>query len=211
MMNYFIPQLKKFSPILSLMVVCWFLLVPSISLAQDKVVLQLKWKHGFQFAGYYAAQELGYYNDAGLDYEIERFFRYSQSFSVIMVDIDNFKDVNDSYGHQVGDKVIMQIATILSDQIRVTDTLGRWGSEEIMLICPENGTDDTMQLAEKLRRAVEEQVFATVGHQTASFGFATYKKGDKANDVIKRADDALYDAKERGRNRVFPSALNSPQ
>lgn len=173
-------------------------------------LFNLKLEHIAQFD-----QLTGIYNrkrlDEALAYEIERFFRYSQSFSVIMVDIDNFKDVNDSYGHQVGDKVIMQIATILSDQIRVTDTLGRWGGEEFMLICPETGTDDTMQLAEKLRRAVEEQVFATVGHQTASFGFATYKKGDKVNDVIKRADDALYDAKERGRNRVFPSVLNSPQ
>lgn len=151
-----------------------------------------------QLTGIYNRKRL----DEELGREVERSFRYNHSFSVMMIDIDNFKSVNDNYGHQVGDEVIKEIVTTLSTQIRVTETLGRWGGEEFMLICPEIGADNTMRLAEKLRRSIEEQTFSTAGHQTASFGFANYRKGDTVKGVVKRADDALYDAKDRGKNQV---------
>lgn len=186
---------------LGLLLLIAFLIYRNYQLRQFNLKLEYIAQHD-QLTGIYNRKRL----DEALSQEIERFFRYGHSFSVIMIDIDHFKNVNDSYGHQVGDHVIMQIATVLNKQIRTTDTLGRWGGEEFMLICPEIRTGDTMQLAEKLRRAVEEKVFATVGHQTASFGFATYRKEDKANDIVKRADDALYNAKERGRNQVVNSS-----
>jgi diguanylate cyclase (GGDEF)-like protein len=158
-----------------------------------------------QLTGIYNRKRL----DETLEREIERFLRYSRPFSVILADIDKFKDVNDSYGHQVGDEVLIQMAEILSDRIRATDTFGRWGGEEFMLICPEIGIDAAMQLAEELRRAVEEKNFTTAGHQTISIGVATCREGDKANDVVKRTDDALYEAKDSGRNRVVTSVLDS--
>lgn len=152
----------------------------------------------------------GIYNRKRLDEvlasETERFLRYKQTFSVIMIDIDKFKNVNDRYGHHVGDEVLIQIVATLSIRVRITDTLGRWGGEEFMLICPKIGTEATMQLAEGLCRAIEEQIFATVGYQTASFGIATCQQGDNTNDVVKRADDALYMAKQRGRNQVVVSS-----
>jgi diguanylate cyclase (GGDEF)-like protein len=190
--------------LLGLLLLISFLIYRNYQLRQFNLKLEYI-AHRDQLTGIYNRKRL----DEALDHEIERFFRYGHSFSVIMIDIDHFKNVNDSYGHQVGDQVIIQIATVLNKQIRVTDTLGRWGGEEFMLICPETEPDDTLQLAEKLRKAIEEKIFATVGHQTASFGFASYRKEDKANDIVKRADDALYNAKERGRNRVVASVLNA--
>lgn len=151
----------------------------------------------------------GIYNrkrlDEVLERETERFLRYKHPFSVIMIDLDKFKNVNDRYGHHVGDEVLIQIVAILSTRVRITDTLGRWGGEEFMLICPEIETEATMHLAEGLCRAINEPIFATVGHQTASFGVAACQQGDKTNDVVKRADDALFVAKQRGRNQVVAS------
>ncbi|MBV1952156.1 MAG: GGDEF domain-containing protein [Cycloclasticus sp.] len=158
-----------------------------------------------QLTGIYNRKRL----DETLGREVERFSRYSRSFSVILVDIDKFKDVNDTYGHQVGDEVLIQVVEILSDRVRTTDTLGRWGGEEFLLICPETEIDAAVQLAEEMRRAVEVQSFATAGHQTISFGVATCGEGDKANDVVKRADDALYQAKNSGRNRGIASVHNT--
>lgn len=156
-------------------------------------------------------QLTGIYNrkriDETLESEYERFIRYNQPFSVLMADIDKFKDVNDNYGHHVGDDVIKQITQTLSDSVRVTDTLGRWGGEEFMLICPGIDTDASLGLAEKLRRAIEQQSFTTVEHQTMSFGVATCREGDKTKDIVKRADDALYEAKEKGRNKVVAAKV----
>ncbi len=157
-----------------------------------------------QLTGIYNRKRL----DEALESEIERFLRYGRPFSIILGDIDKFKNVNDSYGHQVGDEVLMQIVAILSNQLRATDTLGRWGGEEFMLICPETGKGAAMQLAEKLRGAVEEQSFVTKENQTVSFGVATCREGEKANDVVKRTDDALFEAKASGRNRVVASVLS---
>lgn len=135
--------------------------------------------------------------------EIKRSKRYNYPFSIIMLDIDNFKEVNDTYGHDVGDRVLIAISAILSGHIRETDILGRWGGEEFLIICPHTTVSDASVLAEKLRSSIEEYPFETVGHKTCSFGISEFDlKDDDYKEVSKRADEALYSAKKNGRNRV---------
>ncbi len=151
-------------------------------------------------------QLTGIYNRKRLDEvlakEVNEATRYQHSFSVIMVDVDHFKMVNDQYGHQIGDVVLQAMVSILQERIRVTDTLGRWGGEEFMLICPKTILQGAVQLAETLRQYTEHTIFPVVGNKTACFGVASFSAGDNVETLVKRADDALYRAKENGRNRV---------
>lgn len=140
--------------------------------------------------------------DETLEHEIHRSLRFGQPFSIILLDVDHFKHVNDSHGHQVGDRVLIEIAGILQANTRKTDIVGRWGGEEFLVICPHTDPDGALTLAETLRLALQSHPFPAVQHQTASFGVTTYREGDLANDMVGRADAALYLAKEQGRNQV---------
>lgn len=140
--------------------------------------------------------------DEFLQQEINRSQRYGNSFAVGMVDIDYFKNVNDSYGHQVGDMVLVEIAKLLKEGKRESDIVGRWGGEEFIIIYPETTLDGAKQHIEGIRSRIENHLFSVVKHKTASFGLTMYKKGDTIESLIKRVDDALYQAKELGRNRV---------
>jgi len=142
------------------------------------------------------------YLDKILNKEMIRFQRYGTPMSLIMIDIDYFKEVNDLHGHLLGDLVLVEIARILKSNIRITDTLGRWGGEEFMIICSENTLDDAVHLAEKLRMAIEDFTFADIGRKTASFGVACLQADDDKQGFIQRADNALYKAKKLGRNRT---------
>ncbi|TXT41147.1 MAG: signal transduction family protein (GGDEF domain-containing protein) [Comamonadaceae bacterium] len=140
--------------------------------------------------------------DAVVAEEIARNQRYQSPFSVILLDIDKFKSVNDSFGHQAGDSLLIEIAQVLGKQIRVTDVVGRWGGEEFLVVCRESPLDVSHHIAEKLRQAIERIDFAIVGGRTASFGLAAYQAGESAHALLARADQALYRAKNLGRNRV---------
>lgn len=148
----------------------------------------------------------GLYNRLKLDevfeYELAKVKRYHEALSLIMVDIDKFKSVNDNYGHQVGDLVLRDLAKILKSSIRQTDTLGRWGGEEFLIICPQTDIKSAYSIADKIRQKIEEYSFSIVGCRTASFGVASYVDDDIQETLISRADKALYMAKESGRNRV---------
>lgn len=135
--------------------------------------------------------------------EIERTKRYGHSFSVILVDVDHFKQVNDSYGHDVGDQVLQMIANIFDDNIRSTDVASRWGGEEFLIVCAESTGAEVLEIAEELRKYVSEHKFDTVGHITASFGIAEYIETDDMTSLIGRADQALYKAKRSGRNQCI--------
>lgn len=137
-----------------------------------------------------------------LESEFHRAERVKYRFGVIMLDIDNFKTINDKYGHNVGDSVLKELAILLQESIRVSDSLGRWGGEEFLIIMPQGDSSSAELLAEKLRNRVEKQLFTTVKHITASFGVAVYKEGDTIDSLVKRADDGLYKAKNNGRNQV---------
>lgn len=137
-----------------------------------------------------------------LEHEVEITKRYKVALSLIMFDIDRFKDINDSYGHQTGDFVLMEIADIVRADTRITDYFGRWGGEEFIVVLPQTDMMGTKILADRLARSIENHKFDNVKKVTASFGLTEFKEGDDINSLIKRVDDALYKAKERGRNLV---------
>ncbi len=143
--------------------------------------------------------------DQVLAAEIARSGRYKTPFAVVMYDIDHFKAVNDTHGHQVGDRVLVDLARIISGHIRQTDVLARWGGEEFMILAPNCDGEQAVRHAEKLRRLVEDFVFDGVGKVTCSFGVAQFRDGDTAETLTARADEALYAAKRAGRNRVRSS------
>lgn len=134
--------------------------------------------------------------------EVGRSKRYKRGFSVILIDIDNFKETNDIYGHATGDTVLIEIAEIIRNSIRKVDVLGRWGGEEFLVISPETNINGAKSLAEKIRSEIEAYKFTGIDTKTASFGVTTYMDDDNAEAIIKRADVALYAAKDSGKNRV---------
>ena len=144
--------------------------------------------------------------DAVLQEEVSRHKRYSKpghqgpGFGVLLLDVDYFKSVNDTYGHQVGDDVLVGIGQTLARTVREVDVVGRWGGEEFLVICRETPIDGVMALAEKLRLAVQALAFETVGHKTISLGAAVFHAGELFTDTLARADAALYRAKHSGRN-----------
>ena len=140
--------------------------------------------------------------DETLANEIERAHRYSLNLSVILLDIDYFKKINDQHGHQTGDQVLKTMATILQNNIRQTDIIGRWGGEEFLIICPNIDLEEARLMAEHLRELIASYDFPEVGQETACFGVAQFKLGDQMNTLIARADKALYQAKANGRNMV---------
>jgi diguanylate cyclase (GGDEF)-like protein len=134
--------------------------------------------------------------------EISRSMRYETPLSLVMYDVDNFKVVNDTLGHQVGDKVLVQLCRFVPSLLRNTDLLARWGGEEFVILTPGSDGEMAYQTAEKLRNAIEQVKFDEIGTLTCSFGVAQYVYGDTAETLISRADDALYRAKLNGRNQV---------
>ena len=146
------------------------------------------------------------YNRGKLDNLLEKEIRYSRryniQFALIMIDVDYFKDINDKYGHLEGDKVLIQISQILEKLTRETDHIGRWGGEEFLIICPNSDIEQGKRVAIKLKEYIENHDFEINKKITASFGITNYIKEDDANDILERADKALYEAKNKGRNRI---------
>ncbi len=140
--------------------------------------------------------------DEVLSIEANRSNRFEHAFGVVIIDIDYFKSVNDLYGHQMGDTVLKEFADILKSNSRKTDTVGRWGGEEFLIICSETNLEGILSFAQSIREKISSFPFAIGEKKTASFGVSVYKKDENVESMIKRADDALYNAKENGRNRV---------
>ncbi len=140
--------------------------------------------------------------DKRLKNELDKSQRYASSFSLVMIDIDYFKSINDTYGHQVGDDVLKSVARLLSDNIRKTDTLGRWGGEEFIIINTESDPHKVLGFVEKLRSTIEGHQFSNIQGLTCSFGVAHSIAGDTPSSILKRADKALYLAKDSGRNCI---------
>lgn len=134
--------------------------------------------------------------------EINRNRRYHNELSLIIFDIDNFKYINDKHGHHCGDEILKEFTLLIANNIRNTDIFARWGGDEFVLLLPETSLITAMRSAEKLRLLTEKYRFSGIGHITASFGATHFLKGDNEATFINRADDALYVAKEDGRNKV---------
>jgi len=147
----------------------------------------------------------GIYNRAYFKDELARKIksakRYNHQFGFIMLDIDHFKSVNDTYGHQVGDEVLKTMSNSIETHIREDDTFARWGGEEFVIIANGSNEDDLKLLVEKLQKEIAKNSFSPVPSVTSSFGITIFKEGDNEESIQKRADDALYKAKENGRNR----------
>jgi len=139
--------------------------------------------------------------------ECDRVGRYAGGLSLLIIDVDHFKNVNDERGHLAGDLVLRDVARVLKDGIRTVDTLGRYGGEEFMAILPQTEIDDARLLAERLRSAVETHAFKLSGKPlsiTVSIGVAHYPEESiaSAEDLVRASDQALYRAKQAGRNRI---------
>ena len=128
--------------------------------------------------------------------------KYNDVLGIIFCDIDYFKNVNDTYGHEVGDKVLKQMIDIIRKNTRSDDIIVRWGGEEFVIFLYVESMDILIKIANNLREAIEKELFEEVGSLTCSFGLSQYMKGEKILESIKRADEALYEAKASGRNRV---------
>ncbi|WPP45063.1 diguanylate cyclase [Pseudomonas sp. AN-1] len=134
--------------------------------------------------------------------DILRAQRYDRPLSVILLDIDHFKLVNDDFGHLTGDKVLEAFARLLGDGLREVDTVCRWGGEEFLIICHETDLEQAALLAGRLLQRVRSHVFPCPRRLTASAGVATVLRGDTVARLMQRADESLYDAKHHGRDRV---------
>jgi len=148
----------------------------------------------------------GLYNRAKLDevisHEKARLDRYDSVASLILMDLDFFKAVNDNFGHLTGDRVLIEFSNIIKKNVRTTDAVGRWGGEEFLVVCPKIGIKAATELAEKLSAIVRAHSFSGVGHITFSAGVSQFSRNDGVETTLKNADKALYYSKDAGRDKV---------
>ncbi|MGM0442762.1 MAG: sensor domain-containing diguanylate cyclase [Fibrobacterota bacterium] len=137
-----------------------------------------------------------------LDHEIHRSSRYGSPLALIMFDVDHFKKINDTFGHDRGDEVLKTVGQSVQNIMRKTDTLCRWGGEEFMVLCSETDEEGVRVFAERIRKVVAEKTAEKSTPATISLGLSIFHRTDKREDILKRVDTALYDAKEQGRNRT---------
>lgn len=132
-----------------------------------------------------------------LEEEFNRCKRLNQVFSVIIIDIDNFKRINDEYGHEMGDKVLKEFASLISRNIRVIDSFGRWGGDEFILICPQVSQGQTKKLIRRLNEVIDKFNIEGINGIKCSMGYTEYRSADtNVDEIIRRADEAMYEAKE---------------
>ncbi|MFO1115641.1 MAG: diguanylate cyclase [Beijerinckiaceae bacterium] len=141
--------------------------------------------------------------------ELDRSVRHRQPVSLLLVDIDGFKAINDSFGHQAGDAVLMELVGVLQSTVRSIDMLFRWGGEEFVIVAPSTAYRGAALFGERIRRAVEAHEFGFVGHATVSIGIAEHAMPETASMWFRRADEAMYRAKAGGRNQVSFEPLGS--
>jgi diguanylate cyclase (GGDEF)-like protein len=136
--------------------------------------------------------------------------RYGAPLTVCMADIDHFKEVNDRYGHKIGDQVLVEITGVLNEGLRMPDKLGRYGGEEYLVVLPHTTVAAGKKIAERLRAAVAKARIEADGKKlpmTISIGLTQYRKGEDLEQLLSRADKALYEAKNKGRNRVIATKI----
>jgi len=137
-----------------------------------------------------------------IEQELIRSQRYHETFALIMFDLDHFKNINDTYGHHIGDVVLQEFTTLISQNIRKSDQFGRWGGEEFMLLVPNTSKEEALTLAQKLCDNVAQHTFTNSLHVTVSVGVTLYNFKDSKELLLKKVDDAMYKSKNDGRNKV---------
>jgi diguanylate cyclase (GGDEF)-like protein len=136
------------------------------------------------------------------EYELSKTVRHGYKLSMAIIDIDHFKKFNDTHGHLIGDEVLILLAHKLLSIIRIYDVFARWGGEEFVILFAETSKEEAELICEKLRVAIAQTPHKIAGNITASFGITEYNKGDTLESMFKRCDEALYMAKENGRNMI---------
>ena len=134
--------------------------------------------------------------------ELERAKRFDRAFSVVFFDLDQFKQINDVYGHELGDTVLRVVATLVKEHLRPSDEIGRWGGDEFLVLVPELDATSAAQMAERLRQIIRAHPIDGIGAASVSFGVAAYPRFDSEDDLLRAADRALARAKTKGKNRV---------
>jgi len=137
-----------------------------------------------------------------LQREMSRSNRYTCPFSLIMLDVDHFKEVNDRFGHEAGDRVLKELAEMIRKRIRSTDLLARWGGEEFLILLANTNAPSAVKLVEDLLKLLMARTFSGIGRVTASFGVAGHRVGEGVNEFITRVDNLMYQAKKGGRSRL---------
>jgi diguanylate cyclase (GGDEF) domain len=148
----------------------------------------------------------GIYNRAKFDDELEKWVDYSVRYvaplSLVLFDFDNFKMMNDNYGHLFGDKIMLEIVAIIKKEIRQTDVFARWGGDEFVILLPNTDSKQALELTERLRNSIESNKFDKIKKITCSFGLANLKTNENAGALLHRADKLLYKAKKQGKNQI---------
>ena len=144
--------------------------------------------------------------DAQLLAEMERAKRYQRPLTLLLMDVDLFKRVNDEHGHLTGDKVLIGVTQQITENLRTSDIWGRWGGEEFLVICPETDLEQAHNVAQKVRKAVEKTDFSLPHNVTISIGLSPLSQDMSPESLVAQADKALYQAKYEGRNRVCTAA-----
>jgi two-component system cell cycle response regulator len=149
----------------------------------------------------------GIYNRAKFDEEMKKWFeiskRYETPLSLVIFDFDDFKSINDKYGHLEGDNIITECVDVIKKEIRITDIFARWGGEEFVILLPNTNKEYAVELTERLRLMISSYCFSGVENLTCSFGVAGLEKNDTADTLLRRADKLLYQAKRLGKNIVI--------
>lgn len=139
--------------------------------------------------------------------ELEKLILLKETAAVIVLDLDNFKKINDTYGHQVGDEILKEFSMLIKDNILVEDIFARWGGEEFLLLLKNTTLDKATQKAQQICKLIDEHHFKHIRHLTSSLGLAWVSEKDTLHSVLFRADKALYDAKNSGKNKVIVKML----
>jgi diguanylate cyclase (GGDEF)-like protein len=202
-----IPDLSQASSLQALLFIASFV---ALLLASNGFVLMAKEQADQRFRRQSQKDTLtGVWTRAYLEeaarQEISRQQRYGHAVSLVMIDIDHFKQINDRFGHAMGDRVLVEFCQVAQKCIRATDILGRWGGEEFLLILPNTDSAHATELAERIRNALERHAFPAAQRITASFGLSLLLDGEDWEAWLQRADMMLYRAKAAGRNRVEPA------
>ena len=138
-----------------------------------------------------------------IDEEIIRQNRYNGTFTLMMFDIDYFKLVNDTYGHNIGDSVLQELSKLILKNKRQSDKFARWGGEEFIMVLPETTSKDSLIFAKKIRKIIADHSFEKVAQITVSIGICVFQENDTKEKLLQKVDEALYEAKNKGRNRVI--------
>lgn len=144
----------------------------------------------------------GAYRKIYFNKQLEEMIKNKKEGTVVVIDIDDFKNVNDTHGHLIGDDVLKEFATLIKNNIRENDIFARWGGEEFLLLLEGTALKNTITKIEKLRKIIDNHTFDSIGNLTASFGIAKKEENDDLHSLLQRADKALYEAKTSGKNKL---------